>query len=180
MFHRLPKVPITKEEIRAIQISKARLRQGDTVYDIGCGSGSISVEAALQVGPAGNTIAVDMDDNAVRLTKTNMDHFGVDLNIIHGEATSVIPSLPLANAAFIGGTGGRTADILRMCCDKVSPGGRIIVGTILVETLYAVLEVTKDMTDTDITQVTVLKSRRTETGTMMLARNPVTIVTVTV
>ena len=60
-FERLDDVPITKEEIRALQISKARLSPGQTVYDIGCGSGSISVEAALQIEESGKVFAVDID-----------------------------------------------------------------------------------------------------------------------
>ena len=180
MFRRVPNVPITKEEVRAVQLSKARIRAGDTIYDIGCGSGSVSVEAALQAGPSGCVKAVDVDQNAIDLSITNANLFGVHIDTIHGEATSVIPSLPPANAVFIGGTGGSTAAIVRMCMDKVVSGGRIVAGTILVETLSAVLEVVQDMRDVDITQVTVLKSRRTSTGTMMLARNPVTIVTVVV
>ena len=59
-FERTEKVPITKEEVRTVQISKARLNPGQTVYDIGCGSGSISVEAALQIENSGKVIAIDL------------------------------------------------------------------------------------------------------------------------
>ena len=67
-FERSENVPITKEEVRVIQISKARLCPGYTVYDIGCGSGSISIEAAIQV-ESGKVIAIDYDTNAIELTK---------------------------------------------------------------------------------------------------------------
>lgn len=179
MFERLSTVPITKEEVRAIQISKARLREGYTVYDIGSGSGSVSVEAAIQAGPSGTVLAVDRDPDAVKLTRTNASKFGLDnIQVISGEATEVIPSLPVADAIFIGGTGGDTADILRMCRGRMAPAGRIVIGTILVETLAEVLRAIREvgLEDPDVTQVTILKSRRTSTGTMMLARNPVTIV----
>ena len=69
LFDRDEKVPITKEEVRVIQISKGRLKPGMIVYDIGCGSGSISVEAALQVEDSGHVHAVDYDPKAVELTK---------------------------------------------------------------------------------------------------------------
>ena len=72
-FERTDKVPITKEEVRTIQISKARLKQGQTVYDIGCGSGSISVEAALQVESSGKILAIDFDEKAIELTKKNAE-----------------------------------------------------------------------------------------------------------
>lgn len=179
MFERLSSVPITKEEVRAIQISKARLKEGYTIYDIGSGSGSVSVEAAIQAGPSGTILAVDRDPAAVKLTRANASKFGLDnIRAISGEAAEVIPSLPVADAIFVGGTGGDTADILRMCRDKMAPAGRIVIGTILVETLAEVLRAVREvgLEEPDVTQVTILKSRRTSTGTMMLARNPVTIV----
>ena len=179
MFERLPSVPITKEEVRTIQISKARLKEGYTIYDIGSGSGSVSVEAAIQAGPTGSVLAVDRDPAAVKLTQTNASKFGLDnIKAISGEAIEVIPSLPVADAIFVGGTGGDTADILRICRDRMAPAGRIVIGTILVETLAEVLRAIREvgLDEPDVTQVTILKSRRTSTGTMMLARNPVTVV----
>ena len=68
-FERTEKVPITKEEVRTVQISKARLKPGQIVYDVGCGSGSISVEASLQIESSGKVLAIDYDQNAVDLTK---------------------------------------------------------------------------------------------------------------
>ena len=73
-FERSENVPITKEEVRVIQISKARLCPGYTVYDIGCGSGSISIEAAIQV-ESGKVIAIDYDPNAIELTKKNIEKY---------------------------------------------------------------------------------------------------------
>ena len=67
LFDRDENVPITKEEVRAVQISKARLKPGMTVYDIGCGSGSISVEASLQVEESGSVHAIDYDTKACLL-----------------------------------------------------------------------------------------------------------------
>ena len=66
-FERTESVPITKEEIRAIQISKGRLSAGQTILDIGCGSGSVTVEAAIQVEESGKVIGVDIDPNACLL-----------------------------------------------------------------------------------------------------------------
>ena len=72
LFERDENVPITKEEVRVVQISKGRLKPGMIVYDIGCGSGSMSVEAALQVEDSGHVHAVDYDPKAVELTKKNL------------------------------------------------------------------------------------------------------------
>jgi len=82
---------------------------------------------------------------------------------------------------FVGGTGGDTRDIVEICQDKLKSGGRIVIGIILIETLFSVLKVLEKLKfeSVDITQVTISKSRKTSTGTMMLARNPVTIVSAT-
>lgn len=181
-FERTDDVPITKEEIRALQISKARLCPGQTVYDIGCGSGSISVEAALQIESSGNVYAVDFDPKAVELTKKNIEKFSVsNVNVILGNAKEKISGLPEADAIFIGGTGGDTKEIIELCQNKLKSGGRIVIGVILIETLFSVISIMDKLsfTSVDITQITISKSRKTSTGTMMLARNPVTIISAT-
>lgn len=182
LFDRVEDVPITKEEVRVIQVSKARLSSGQIVYDVGCGSGSISVEAAHQVGPSGKVFSIDIDQNAVDLTKKNLEKFHIsNVSVILGNATQKIDELPLADAIFIGGTGGETADIIKLCESKLKQGGRIVIGTILVETLYSVLNTIEKLkfSSVDIIQVTVSKSKKTSTGTMFLARNPVTIISAT-
>jgi cobalt-precorrin-6B (C15)-methyltransferase len=182
LFERTEKVPITKEEVRVIQISKARLRPGQLVYDVGCGSGSISVEAAIQVESSGKVIAIDYDKNAIELTKKNVEKFGLsNVSLIHGNAKEKITELEPADAIFVGGTGKDTAEIVELCQGKLKDGGRIVIGTILIETLYTVLQILDKLQfdSVDITQVTISKSRKTSTGTMMLARNPVTIISAT-
>ena len=182
LFERTEKVPITKEEVRVIQISKARLRPGQLVYDVGCGSGSISVEAAIQVESSGTVLAIDYDENAIELTKKNVEKFGLsNVSLIHGNAKEKIAELESADAIFIGGTGKDTAEIVELCQDKLKAGGRIVIGTILIETLYTILQLLDKLQfdSVDITQVTISKSRKTSTGTMMLARNPVTIISAT-
>jgi cobalt-precorrin-6B (C15)-methyltransferase len=181
-FERAERVPITKEEVRAIQISKARLNSGDTVYDVGCGSGSVSVEAGLQVEGRGRVFAIDVDPDAVTLTKRNLAKFAVgNASVILGNALDKIAGLPAADSIFVGGTGGDTADIVTLCEERLKAGGRIVIGVIQIETLAAVLGVLDRLRfeSVDVTQVTVAKSRKTSTGTMMLARNPVTIISAT-
>ena len=181
-FERTDDVPITKEEIRVVQLSKGRLKPGSSVYDVGCGSGSISVEAALQIESSGKVYSIDIDPKAIELTKKNLEKFDVsNVTVILGDAKEKIAELPQADTIFVGGTGGDTKDIVEICNSKLKPGGRIVIGTILIETLFSVLEVIKKLkfASVDITQVTVSKSRKTSTGTMMLARNPVTIISAT-
>src|SRR5712692_3766665 len=182
LFERLEEVPITKEEVRVVQVSKGRLSAGNVVYDVGCGSGSVSVEASYQIGPTGKVFSIDIDTKAIELTKKNLSKFGIsNVTVIMGDAKEKISNLPQADAIFIGGTGGDTADIIKLCENKLRQGGRIVVGTILIETLYAVLNTIEKLrfSSVDITQVTISKSRKTSTGTMMIARNPVTIISAT-
>lgn len=182
LFERVEDVPITKEEVRVIQISKARLSPGQIVYDVGCGSGSISVEASNQVGSSGKVFSIDIDPNAVELTKKNLIKFQItNVSVILGNAMQKIDELPIADAIFIGGTGGETSEIIKLCESKLKQGGRIVIGTILVETLYSVLNIIEKLkfSSIDIIQVTISKSKKTSTGTMFLARNPVTIISAT-
>ncbi|MDH3695877.1 MAG: precorrin-6Y C5,15-methyltransferase (decarboxylating) subunit CbiT [Nitrosopumilus sp.] len=181
-FERTENVPITKEEVRTIQISKARLSPGQTVYDIGCGSGSISIEAAFQIESSGKVFAIDYDENAIELTKKNMKKFSLsNISVIYGNAKEKILELEEADAIFIGGTGGDTKEIVEISQNKLKTGGRIVIGIILIETLYSILQILDKLQfeSVDITQVTIAKSRKTRTGTMMLARNPVTIISAT-
>jgi len=181
-FERTEKVPITKEEVRTIQLSKARLTPGQTVYDIGCGSGSITIEAAIQVENTGRVVAIDYDSKAIELTKKNIEKFGVsNVSVVFGNAKEKILELGIADVIFIGGTGGDTKEIVELCQDKLKSGGRIVIGIILIETLYSVLNILEKLqfNSVDITQVTISKSKKTTKGTMMLARNPVTIISAT-
>ena len=182
LFERAEKVPITKEEVRTIQLSKARLLPGQTVFDIGCGSGSISIEAAIQIEKKGKIFAIDYDLNAIELTKKNIEKFGIsNISIILGNAKEKIKELGKADVIFIGGTGGDTKEIVELCEDKLKSGGRIVIGIILIETLYSVLDILDKLQfeSVDITQVTISKSKKTSKGTMMLSRNPVTIISAT-
>ena len=86
-----------------------------------------------------------------------------------------------SDVIFVGGTGGDTKEIVELSQNKLKSGGRIVIGIILIETLYSVLKTIENLKfdSVDITQITIGKSRKTSTGTMMLARNPVTIISST-
>lgn len=179
LFERTEEVPITKEEIRAIAISKLRLKEDHSVIDVGCGSGSITVELCLQT--KGNVYAIDFDKNAVELTKKNLQKFGAEAEVILGKAQDVLPKLPQADAVIVGGTWGDTKQVIELAVDRVKKGGRIVIDTILIETMYQALATINElkMAEVDITQITISKARKVTTGTMMLARNPVMIISAT-
>ncbi|VFJ13706.1 precorrin-6Y C5,15-methyltransferase (decarboxylating) subunit CbiT [Candidatus Nitrosocosmicus franklandus] len=177
LFDRTENVPITKEDIRSIIISKLRLREGITAIDIGCGSGSITVEISLQT--RAKVFAIDSDMDAINLTEKNLTKFGVLNNavIIHGRAQDVLPTLPMVEAIVIGGTTGETDRIVKLALSKLNKGGRLVLTSILIETIYNALKAMQEsnLQDIDITQVTIAKSKKTSSGTMMISRNPVII-----
>ncbi len=172
-------MPITKEDIRAIAISKLRLREGQSAIDVGCGSGSITVELCLQT--RGPVYAIDFDANAIDLTKKNLDKFGARAEVILGKAQDVLPGLPQVDAVIVGGTWGDATQVIRLAADKLKKGGRLVIDTILIETTYHALAAAAELklAEVDVTQVTIAKARKVTTGTMMLARNPVMIISAT-
>jgi cobalt-precorrin-6B (C15)-methyltransferase len=180
LFERTDEVPITKEDIRAIAISKLRLREGHSAIDVGCGSGSITVELCLQT--RGKVYAIDFDQKAVELTKKNLQKFGVKAEeVILGKAQDVLPKLLDVDAVMVGGTWGDTKQVIELSVGRLKKGGRIVIDTIVIETLYQALTTVNklELKEIDITQVTISKARKVTTGTMMLARNPVMIISAT-
>ena len=181
LFDRVDKVPITKEEIRSIIISKLRLKEGFESIDVGCGSGSISIELAIQTKTS--VYAIDSDKNAIDLTEQNTSKFGLQNKIkaIQGLAQEILPNLPYVDAIVIGGTTGDTEKIIKLAIDRLNKGGRLVVTSILIETIYKTLKAIEDsgLLEIDIIQVTVAKSKKTSSGTMMISRNPVIIFSAT-
>lgn len=176
LFERTEEVPITKQDIRALAISKLRLKEGYSTIDIGCGSGSMTVELCMQT--KGTVYAIDFDKNAVELTKKNLEKFGVKADVILGKAQEVLPKMPQVDAIIIGGTWGDTKQVIELAVDRLKNGGRIVIDTILIETMYHALAAVNELglAEVDVTQVTISKARKVTTGTMMLARNPVMII----
>ncbi len=179
LFDRTEDVPITKEDVRALAISKLRLKDGFSAIDVGCGSGSITVELCLQT--RGKVYAIDFDSNAVELTKKNLSKFGVNAEVILSKAQEALPSLPQVDAIIVGGTWGDTKQVLQLAVDRLKKGGRIVIDTILIETMYHSLSAINEMNlkEVDVTQVTIAKARKVTTGTMMLSRNPVMMISAT-
>jgi cobalt-precorrin-6B (C15)-methyltransferase len=179
LFERTEDVPITKEDVRALAVSKLRLKEGFSAIDVGCGSGSITVELCLQT--RGKVYGIDFDKNAVELTKKNLLKFGVDAEIALGKAQDVLPALPEVDAIVVGGTWGDARQVIQLAVGRLKKGGRIVIDTILIETMYHALAAVNELklAEVDVTQVTIAKARRVTTGTMMLARNPVMMISAT-
>lgn len=180
LFERTEQVPITKEDVRALVLSKLRLKENSSAIDIGCGSGSITVELCLQTKD-NKVYAIDFEEKATELTRKNLLKFGLKAEVILSKAQDILPLLPQVDAIIIGGTWGNIEQIIRLSIDKLKKGGRLVIDTILIETMYKALTTINEasLDEVDVTQVIIAKARKVTTGTMMLARNPVLIISAT-
>ncbi len=180
LFDRVDDIPITKEEVRAIVLSKLRLKANYNVIDVGCGSGSITVELCLMV-KTGKVYAIDFNPSAIELTRRNLNKFGLAAELIPSLAQEILPTLPAADAIIVGGTWGETERIIELCVTKLKPGGRIVIDTILIETMYkAITAIKKErLSDIEITQISITRGKNVSTGTMLIARNPVLVISAT-
>jgi cobalt-precorrin-6B (C15)-methyltransferase len=180
LFERTEQVPITKEDVRALVLSKLRLKENSSAIDIGCGSGSITVELCLQTKD-NKVYAIDFEEKATELTRKNLLKFGLKAEVILSKAQDILPLLPQVDAIIIGGTWGNIEQIIRLSIDKLKKGGRLVIDTILIETMYKALTTINEASlgEVDVTQVIIAKARKVTTGTMMLARNPVLIISAT-
>jgi cobalt-precorrin-6B (C15)-methyltransferase len=180
LFERSENVPITKEDIRSIVLSKLRLRKNYSVIDVGCGSGSITVEVSLMVNSK-NVYAIDSDQNAIDLTRKNLDKFGVSAKLFYSKAEEILPSLPTVDAIIVGGTKGKTEKIIELCISRLKKDGRLVIDTILIETMYkALMTIKKEkMQEIEVTQVTISKGKDVSSGTMLISRNPILILSAT-
>ncbi|MBO6291455.1 MAG: precorrin-6Y C5,15-methyltransferase (decarboxylating) subunit CbiT [Selenomonas sp.] len=134
------KVPMTKQEIRILSLVKARLSSDSLVYDIGAGTGAISVEAARLV-PKGRVYALERNPEAVILIRANAANFALrNITVINEEAPTGISILPQCDAVFVGGSGGKLCPILEAVDSKLKSGGRIVVNCITVQSLMQAIE----------------------------------------
>lgn len=171
------KVPMTKEEIREVSICKLHLGRDSIIYDVGAGSGSLSVEMA-QVSYEGKVYAVEKNPDAVELLQKNKYRFGVDnLEIIEGYAPEALEDLPAPTHVFIGGSSGNLKEICMLLLRK-NPRVRMVMNAITLETVSEALQVLKelDVKQPEIVQMTVARSREVGRYHMMMGQNPVYII----
>ena len=168
--------PMTKSEVRSISLSRLALTQGAVVYDIGSGSGSVSVECALQVR-YGTVYAIEMKEKAIALTRRNAEKFRLaNLEVIAGAAPEALENLPAPTHAFIGGSTGNMCGVIA-CLLQKNPHVRIVANTVTLETLAELTEISKEFDFCDIAEVSINKPRQLGRYQLMTAQNPVFIFT---
>lgn len=137
-------VPMTKEEIRALSVRKLELKAGSVFFDIGAGTGSISIEAAL-LHPDIEVYAFEKNKVAAELLYKNKEKFGLsNIHIVEGTAPEVLLDLPRPSHVFIGGSGGKLEEILKAVL-KENPKVRIVLNCVTLETLSMVTTLARKM-----------------------------------
>lgn len=172
------KVPMTKQEVRSVSMSKLMPKATDKIYDIGAGTGSCSVELAL-LANKGQVWAFERNPEAVALIHKNKDLFGIEnLEVIAGEALENIKNMPAPDCVFVGGSGGDLCEMLDIIYAKNSDC-RVVINAITIETLAEVADYYKKHQDysLEIVNVCVARSRKLGSYNLMMAQNPVYVMT---
>lgn len=167
---------ITKDEVRAVSIHKLRLAGIGVLWDIGAGSGSVSMEAA-KLSPELKVYAVEKDEEQCEHIEENKLRFGIqNVTILRGTAPEVLKNLPAPDRVFIGGSGGRLPEIIGAVCDKMT-GGIIVINAVALETLNeALVLLGKNGFEAEVSQISVSRSKELKGRRIMSAMNPVFII----
>lgn len=170
-------VPMTKQEVRAAVLAKLAVRPEDILWDVGAGTGSVSVELAL-AAPRGRVYAVECRPEGCALIKANREKFRTrNLVLVEGLAPDALSDLPAPDAVFIGGSKGSLAAIVDAALDK-NPDARICVSAIALETLSAaVAALTARGRTVQVSQIAVSRAKAVGGLHLMMAQNPIYLIT---
>lgn len=171
------KVPMTKEEIRILSLAKLRLREDSVVYDVGAGTGSVSLEAA-RLCTAGTVYAIERNPEGIGLIQENAAKLGLsNVVTVEGLAPDAMADLPAPTHAFIGGSSGNMKEIIEMLRRK-NPKVRIVINTIALESIAEVTMLVKELKleNAEIVHISAAKSRVLGRYHMMTGQNPVYII----
>lgn len=169
-------IPMTKSQIRCNIVSALRIRHDGVCWDIGCGTGSVSVEMAYRC-PDGTVLAFDRNAEAVRLTAENAKRFSCD-NIIASEGIcpDVLKQAAAPDHVFIGGSSGCLSGIFAVIAEK-DPAADIVISAVSLETLSHASDCFRLYgADCEIMQLAVTNTRKIGTHTMLDAQNPVFLI----
>ncbi len=174
-------IPMTKQEVRILILAKAKIKATDVVIDIGAGTGSLSIEAALQA-EQGTVYAIERHSEGIELIRTNATKFGaLNLEVISGSAPQALHGLPNADVILVGGSGGQLMTILEDSVTLLKSQGRLLVTAITIETLYQTLQMMQAKLEFDVEafSVQVTRIKHIKTSNMLDALNPIYIIVCT-
>ena len=176
-FIRHEDVPMTKSDIRAAIMSKLRLRPDDICYDIGAGTGSVTVEMALSAYN-GRIFAVERKSDALMLAEQNCQKFHIgNVSFVSGYAPAALDNLPAPDAVFVGGSSGNFAEILDTVLSK-NQGARIVATAIALETVHTALMAFEKagLSNIEAVQIGVACVQKRGGVHMLMAQNPIFVI----
>lgn len=177
-FIRAETIPMTKSEVRAVCLSKLKLTEKAVAWDVGAGTGSVSIEMALQA-QAGSVYAIERGKMAVELLHENCVQFGVEnLTVVPGVAPGACNDLPAPTHAFIGGTSGNMKEIIMLLLEK-NPDVRIVATAIALESVAELTACMKHFhfEKTEVVSMCVARNRKAGPYNLMTGQNPIYIFT---
>ncbi len=168
-------IPMTKREVRTVAISYMNLKQNDIVWDIGAGTGSVSVEIALQC-PFGMVYAIEKKQQAITLLEKNKKKWNVyNMDIVFGQAPDILQTLPAPDKIFIGGSSGKVKESVQTALQK-NASVEIVATAISLETIRDLQQCFSDLgIEYQCTQISISKSEAVKNYHIMKAQNPVFI-----
>lgn len=169
---------MTKQEVRMIVLGKLRLFPGAVVYDVGAGTGSVSVECALQL-KQGTVYALEKDGSADELVEANARRFGLsNIKLVPGQAPATMEKLPPADRIFIGGSAGVLAGILATAHQKLKPGGWLVATAVTIETTPQVMRFLAEQgyEQMEAVSITVAQAKPLGKSHLWQGQNPVTVI----
>ena len=168
--------PMTKQEVRAVTLSKLRLTRGAVCWDLGAGTGSVSLEMAERCED-GQVYAVERDEAACRLIEENRRRLGIgNVRVVHGTAPDCLDALPAPTHVFVGGSGGQVRAILEAALRR-NPAVRVVLNTVTAESFAEAVTALKvlPVRGLEIVQLSVARSRAVGSYHLMTAQNPVSV-----
>lgn len=174
-------IPMTKSEIRSICLSKLALTENAVCWDIGCGTGSVTIEMALQADK-GTVCAVDIDPAAAELTAKNAARFSCgNISITQGSAPEACAEMPTPTHVFIGGSSGNLREIIRTLFERKAPM-RIAAAAVTLDSIAELTEITESFpfSETDIVMIQTARAKKAGSHRLMLGGNPVYIFTMSI
>ncbi|MDQ6952071.1 MAG: precorrin-6y C5,15-methyltransferase (decarboxylating) subunit CbiE [Mariprofundaceae bacterium] len=170
---------ITKRDVRAVSLAHMQLKANSIVWDIGAGSGSVGLEAA-RLCANGWIYAIEKNEGDFDIAKSNQLQMDIHhYTLVHAKAPECLEAWPNPDAVFIGGSGGKLGDLIKLIVARLNDGGHLVMNFVTIENLTAAVETLKTMdVSWQITQMQVSRSKPILHMHRMAAENPVWIVTV--
>ena len=173
-------VPMTKQEVRAVTLAKLGVTKRAVCWDVGAGTGSVSLEMA-ECAEDGTVYAVEQKEAACELIERNKLHLGIsNVVVVRGTAPEALEALPAPTHVFIGGSSGNMKDILELALQK-NPQARIVVNTVTAESFAEAVALLKTLpvVDTEIVELSAAHGRAVGHYHLMTAQNPVFVISMT-